>query len=283
MKFTQPPRSYLIAQTHTNLSKVSEMLEDLGADGGNWVKQLDDVTSTEVLTEVAGRLCYKSFEVGLNPNVTKVREGNKSYIGNILGQKHGSVLEHSTATFAFIGVSRVFTHEIVRHRVGTAFSQESLRFVRLDDINAWFPTILKSEEILPNLDTKISKGRVASGIAERAIETSEGAYRDLSDLFEVDKISFKMKKLFTSAFRRIAPIGLATNIVVTANHRTWRHIIEQRTSLGAEEELRLVIGDVARQLKAMFPNIYQDMNENTYNSPDDPIGLPIYEFENTKV
>ena len=36
-------------------------------------------------------------------------------------------------------VSRVATHELVRHRAGVAVSQESLRFVRLDDLPFWFP------------------------------------------------------------------------------------------------------------------------------------------------
>ena len=83
--------------------------------------------------EFGGRLCYRSWEPGLNPNVTKVRTDQDEYLRNILKQKHGSVLEHISYSFVFHNVSRVLTHELVRHRAGTAISQESMRFVRLDD------------------------------------------------------------------------------------------------------------------------------------------------------
>ena len=43
----------------------------------------------------------------------------------------------------FRNVSRVFTHELVRHRAGSAFSQESLRYVRLTDIGFRVPPALE--------------------------------------------------------------------------------------------------------------------------------------------
>src|SRR5271165_5797005 len=49
------------------------------------------------------------------------------------------MIEHVSFTFVLHNVSRVFTHEIVRHRPGTAISQESLRYVRLDELPFWFP------------------------------------------------------------------------------------------------------------------------------------------------
>ena len=59
---------------------------------------------------------------------------------------------------------------------------------------------------------------------------------------------FSVKKEVTSALRRLAPIGLSTDIVWTANVRTLRHVIEMRTAPGAEEELRLVFGLVAERM-----------------------------------
>ena len=64
---------------------------------------------------------------------------------------------------------------------------------------------------------------------------------------------FHVKKEVTSALRRLAPIGLSTDIVWTANVRTLRHVIEMRTAAGAEEELRLVFDQVARVMQAEAP------------------------------
>src|SRR5262245_24717498 len=107
----------------------------LEAVGGTaWLDRLDGADgsgeSAETLIEFAGRLCYRSWEPGLNPNVRKIRTDRGEYFENLLASGHGSVLEHANFTFVFHHVSRVFTHELVRHRAGSAFSQESLRYVR---------------------------------------------------------------------------------------------------------------------------------------------------------
>ena len=116
-----------------------ELYEDavrkwLGHIGGEAV--LDHISGTdgEKLIELAARRCYKSFDIGLNPNITQIRKDSLQYHANILAQRHGSVLAHDHMTFAFEGVSRVFTHELVRNTIGNAFSQESMRYVRLDSI-----------------------------------------------------------------------------------------------------------------------------------------------------
>jgi thymidylate synthase (FAD) len=60
--------------------------------------------------------------------------------------------------------------------------------------------------------------------------------------------------------RRLAPIGLSTDIIWTANVRTLRHVIEMRTAEGAEEELRLVFDKVARIVSAEAPMLFQDFS-----------------------
>ncbi len=226
---------------------IAGFLTAAGVTGaGSMTENLMKGEQGEALIELAGRACYKSYEVGLNPNIKRVRADREGYIGNILKSKHGSVLEHSTVTFAFFNVSRVFTHEVVRHRAGTAFSQESLRFVRMTEIPFWIP---------PSLDD----GPVPS-LVEDTVEAIEKNYAILVEHFGIEKMTtFVEKKAITSALRRILPIGLSTCIIMTANHRAWRHIIEQRCSGHSEEEIQTVISHVAAQLNSMFTSLYQDM------------------------
>src|SRR5208283_5834058 len=149
MKFVEP-QVFLIGETRIDASQVKEML---GAIGGSiateWFSKTQKASKSEgeLLTEVAGRLCYKSFGVGLNPNVTKIRQSSEEYIDNTLSKGDGSIFEHATCTFAFLNVSRVFTHELVRHRVGVAISQESLRYVRPTDLGLWLPPDLADKRI----------------------------------------------------------------------------------------------------------------------------------------
>src|SRR5213078_1170344 len=84
--------------------------------------QTDTEVAGEHLAEVAGRLCYMSF--------ARPRPGgNHAYIGHILEVGHGSVLEHAVFNLIVAGVSRSFTHELIRHRAGFGYSQLSQRFV----------------------------------------------------------------------------------------------------------------------------------------------------------
>lgn len=260
------PKVILLAQTTISEQGQFDLLNHIGAP--EWYLH-PRPSDGERLIEIAGRLCYKSFKPGLNKNVTKVREGNKEYIGNILKQKHGSVLEHSTVTFVFLDVSRIFTHELITHRAGTAKSQESMRYVRLDDIGMYYPEVFKNAP----------GASVIRKIWDETVATCEQAIRALECHFDLDKegTNFEFKKRITSALRRLAPGGHTTNIMMTANHRAWRHMIELRTSAGAEEEIRKVFFQVGSQLKNNFPSIYQDMVEGRSGSDDE------IHFTNSKV
>ena len=215
-------------------------------------------TEAELLIEVAGRRCYQSWETDtksvskMNQNLSKVRVGNRRYIGNLLKVGHGSVLEHAVDTYALENVSRVVTHEIVRHRL-CAFSQESLRFVRPTSLRAYFPEVFQD---LPEPARK-----QVSALFEGCFEELEIIQKHLVEVLGMDQVTraFGDKKKLQSAMRRLMPIGMATGIIITTNHRNWRHLIAMRTAQGAEEEIRLVFSLIADDLAVSYPALYQDM------------------------
>ncbi len=239
------PQIFLIARPAVDIEAMRGYLETVG--GGEWLERrtTSDLTSGgELLVEFAGRTCYRSWEPGLNPNVTRVRTDPREYFRNILKSAHGSVLEHSNYTFALRQVSRVATHEIVRHRAGAAYSQESLRYVRLVDVGFRVPPVLEPlrEQVLE--------------LVERLEEFQLSAADSLH--LDDDGVPFHIKKEATSALRRLAPIGLSTDIVMTMNLRTLRHVVEMRTAPGAEEELRLIFGRIGEIMKQEASGVFQD-------------------------
>ncbi len=257
------PTVFLIARPSIDFEGMRAYLEDVG--GESWLERRlaeagdapgsgpthpetepthPEVNAGELLLEFGGRACYRSWEPGLNPNVSKIRTDRQEYFANILRSGHGSVLEHASYSFALRNVSRVFTHELVRHRAGSAFSQESLRYVRLTDIGFRVPPALE-----PVREQVIS-------IVEQLEEFQVSAAAELG--IDQQGVPFHVKKEVTSALRRLAPIGLSTDIVWSANARTLRHVIEMRTAEGAEEELRLVFDKIARIMLAEAPNLFQD-------------------------
>lgn len=242
------PKAFLIAETKVDYAAMDHALLHLGVDG--WATDSDN--DADVLTEFAGKSCYMSFDKSLNMNLTKVGgRPNSVYIQDgIIGNKHGSVLEHSTVTFFLTNVSRVVTHELVRHRAGTAFSQTSGRYVRSNDVDMYIPY-------------ELTKFPGATDVIKRAVREMEENVAELVEITGIENMAdFGLKKRLTSAFRRLIGNGQANHLVMTANHRAWRHIIEMRTSVHAEEEIRYIMADVAEQLKERFPTIYADMTEN---------------------
>jgi thymidylate synthase (FAD) len=247
------PEVFLLARPAIDVEGMRAYLRVVG--GESWLaRRLEEadggagrqLNHGELIVEFGGRACYRSWEPGLNANVTRVRNDQREYFANILRSAHGSVLEHANYSFAMRDVSRVFTHELVRHRAGSAFSQESLRYVRLTDIGFRVPPALEPvrEQVL--------------SIVEQLEEFQLGAAEELG--IDDEGVPFHVKKEVTSALRRLAPIGLSTDIVWTANARTLRHVIEMRTADGAEEELRLVFDMIARTMQAEAPGLFQDFS-----------------------
>ena len=242
------PEVFLVARPKVDYDAMAAYLREVG--GERWLERIDrDQLGNDAqdLAEFAGKMCYRSWEPGLNPNVRKVRDDQDAYLQNILRQQHGSVLEHVSFTFVLHNVSRVFTHEIVRHRPGTAVSQESLRYVRLDELPFWFPDWARE-------DAELMKRATALLTELEQFQQWMAGHFGLDD----DDIKMHEKKAKTSFMRRFAPEGLATGLVWTANIRTLRHTIEARTDQGAEEEIRLVFGKIGELMRAEAPALFGD-------------------------
>src|SRR5258708_38801184 len=242
------PEVFLVARPQLDYDALARYLREVGGD--SWLERLDkDQLDNDSLNlaEFAGRLCYRSWEPGLNPNVTRVRAEQDAYLQNILSSAHGSVLEHVTFSFALHNVSRVLTHELARHRPGVAISQESLRFVRLADIPFWFPEWATRDAELMRRATAM-------------LEQMEEFQLWMAEHFGLDArgLPFHEKKHKTSFMRRFAPDGVATGLLWSANIRTLRHTIEARTDPGAEEEIRLLFGQIGELMLAEAPALFSD-------------------------
>jgi thymidylate synthase (FAD) len=238
------PKVYLISTPTIDWPGLSSYLESIGGD--EWANSNSKTTAGEMLVEVGGRICYKSWLPGLNKNVTRVRKDSGKYFQNLLASGHGSVLEHANYSFILQNVSRVFTHELVRHRVGVAISQESLRYVRTDEIRTWLPP-----ELTEDLDP------INNYLASVEIFTD-----NLNTKLLDGQTSFEKKKKITSAIRRLLPQGMATDLLWTANIRTLRHCIEMRTAAGAEAEIRLVFDMIGKIMVEECPLLFGDYTVN---------------------
>lgn len=236
MNILREPRVYLIGRQTVNLPEVDRFLADVGA---SWTT--DSQIGAEALCEAAGRLCYMSFGQG--------RKSNAEYLARIIQSAHGSVLEHAVWNFIITGVSRSFTHELVRHRAGFAYSQLSQRYV--DESTADFvePDCIADD---PELHT----------IWQESIRQSHDAYcrlvEGLQKTFADEPDGTLRRKLARQAARSVLPNATETRIFVTANGRAWRHFIEARANEHAEVEIRRVAIHILRILQRESPSLFGD-------------------------
>lgn len=206
------------------------------------VQWVGESTDGERLAEFAGRLCYMSQH---NP----AKRSTRDYLENIKKQGHGSVLEHSNYTLLLEGVSRSLTHELVRHRAGFAYSQLSQRYV--DESEASFvvpPAVAGDEALEAAWRTQVEDAqRAYVSLVERLMER----YGWVADRVH-------RRKMAREAARAVLPNATETKIVVTANARAWRTMLELRASEGAELEIRRAAVAILRVLQAEAPGFFSD-------------------------
>jgi len=184
-----------------------------------WKGQASD---GERLAEFAGRVCYMSQT---NPAGRTTAE----YLENILRQGHGSVFEHAVYVLLIEGISRSCSHELVRHRAGFGYSQLSQRYV--DESHAAFvmpPAIIGDAGLEAEWTRQVEAAQAAY---VRAVEQLMGKYASVTDRVH-------RRKMAREAARSVLPNATEVKIVVSANTRAWRTMLELRLGEGAELEIR---------------------------------------------
>ena len=238
MRIIRQPSVYLVGRQTTDEREISRFLQDHGVD--HW--ETDTSVAGEKLSEIAGRLCYMSF--------ARPRPGGHAgYSENIKSSGHGSVLEHSVWNFIITGVSRSFTHELVRHRAGFGYSQLSQRYV--DESVADF--------VLPDC---IAEDAELTEVWRSAVEHAQEAYirlvEGLSRRFEDLEDKTLRRKMARQAARSVLPNATETKIFMTANGRALRHFVELRCNEHAETEIRAVAALILEILQKEAPQMFGD-------------------------
>lgn len=173
------------------------------------------------IVAAAARLCYSDASAGDLVEEMKGEDVSR-FIGHLRGSGHLSPFEHAVFTFAIDGISRVCTHQLVRHRLAS-YSQQSQRYVEMKD----------PETVVP---PSISSNALAMGIFEKTVRDSHEAYRSMVEA-----------GIPREDARYVLPHGWMTRIVVTMNARELHHFFAMRLCRRAQWEIR----DLAKKMLAL--------------------------------
>jgi thymidylate synthase (FAD) len=179
---------------------------------------------------------------------------NRDYLRNIIDKGHESVLEHAVWTLEFAGVTRAFSHQLVRHRVGFSYSQLSQQYVDHEDF-----------EMLPPMDLK--KYPDAAAAWDKAEGAVRSAYIELHNALhiEFDASAFNSEgerhRFINSVARQVLPNAVSTRIMVTANARALRHFLVLRGGIEGDREMREVSAALLRVMSREAPVLFEDFEE----------------------
>ncbi len=253
--YLQEPGVVLISVPEVDLSGMRTFLS--GFDSTlQFDKYLDDpviLPPPERLAKVAGQICYASF----GPNRTWNSEADK-YLRNIKSSGHGSVLEHIVLVVLLYGTSRSLSHELVRHRAGAGFSQASQRYIsgkvlRFVERPEYRDDPELHQMFLERIDTAAA---AYARLSEMLLERQKSGKTILSAEARTD-----LRKKVQQCSRSLLPNETEAPLVMSANIRAWRHIIEMRANQHAEIEIRELAYRIYKILRQAAPLLFDDYEE----------------------
>lgn len=184
------------------------------------------------IVAAAARLCYSDVSA-VDLLEDESQERKSSLLRHIRRSGHFSPFEHASFTFAIDGLSRIASHQLVRHRIAS-YSQQSQRYVEMRGPDTITPPSIGD---VPALKRKF----------EEAARAAHSLYAELID-HGVPK----------EDARYILPHGWSTRLVMTMNARELHHFFTLRLCRRAQWEIR----DLARRMliavRSVAPRLFEE-------------------------
>ena len=163
-------------------------------------------------------------------------------VKKVLDSGHQSIAEHVYFTFAIEGISRACSHQLVRHRAGIVFSQQSQRYVEIkEDWDTLFDMYdeTRTEEINNNLKNIANKYFVG---------VTEDNYNEYIQI--LCSYLYKVKQgMAPEDARAILPNATKTNITMSLNYRELIHICNLRLCTRAQLEIRQLFQAIKKEVE----------------------------------
>lgn len=188
----------------------------------------------------SAKLCYS--KVGVTELSEKMSDEQvQKFLKMLMSLGHGSPVEHASFTFAIEEISRACSHQLVRHRLAS-YSQQSQRYVKLDQFEYIIPEAIKSNEY-----------------AKRIFETSmRQAQFNYNILVEELMKEGKTEKEAIEDARYVFPNACETKMVVTMNARSLFNFFEHRCCNRAQKEIRDLANAMLEECKKVAPVLFSN-------------------------
>jgi thymidylate synthase (FAD) len=205
------------------------------------VRLLSYTPEPDRVVALSARLCYSRINISeLSEKLTneKVRE----LLDRLKRSGHLSPFEHASFTFGIEGISRVTSHQLVRHRIAS-YSQQSQRYVKMSNADFVIPPSIKKNESALELLSNVN-------------ELAKATYNKLIELGIPEEDA-----------RYVLPQGITTKIIVTMNARELLHFFNLRCCLRAQWEIRIMANLMLKEVKKVAPIIFEKAGPFCFSGP----------------
>ena len=156
----------------------------------------------------------------------------RDFIDERLKTGHASPLEQVSFEFGISGVSRAFSHQFVRHRVGISFEQQSQRYVTYKDGEFPFTVPATVQKAGKTERFQEIMGQIGAGY-EELVEAGVPA----------------------EDARFLLPNATNTNFKITVNFQSLLHICDLRLCTRAQWEFRKVAALLRSEVNKVVPEL----------------------------
>jgi len=196
----------------------------------------EDIDGERIISQLAriARKCYKSED--------DKKKTSAELVSLLIKNDHVPMLDHRLISVD-ITTDRGVSHEIVRHRIGAAYAQESTRYCNYSKDKF-------GKEISVISPTQHFTNTNSFGVWLECMKVCESSYLKLIELGESPQMA-----------RSVLPNSLKTEIIVTLSITAWRHFFYRRSSKKAHPQMRELVNPMLLEFRKNFPILFDDVGE----------------------
>lgn len=230
------------------------------------VKLLEHTPNPEKLIATAAKWCYSPM--GIEELSEKLTDKEiRKFLKKLMSLGHESPVEHACFSFAVEGVSRVLTHQLVRHRIAS-YSQQSQRYVRLNQFAYIIPPEIAddkiakaifikhmedSQKVYDMLVDRLMEKHIGKLMAEKSATISKGQMTEKL----LAQIESQAEKKAIEDARYVFPNACETKILLTMNVRSLFNFFNERCCMRAQWEIRELATQMLLQCREIAPIIFK--------------------------
>lgn len=203
------------------------------------VRIIEHTPNPEKVIAMAGKLCYSPSTIDELEDNLDDKEIEK-FTNMLIGLGHLSTVEHVSFTFAIEGISKVTSHQLVRHRLAS-YSMKSQRYVKHDGFEYIIPHSLDNDDTRKQYEDLMFKiNEYYNFFTDYLIQQGKTEKQAIEDA------------------RYVFPNACETKIIVTMNLRNLLHFFNERCCSRSQTEIREMAYEMLRQCKEVSPILFKN-------------------------